>query len=497
LVRRIYFFVALITILMGIGLPAVAQSGRTFYIDYAGGSNSNNGLSQGAPWKTHPYMQDSAACSGTGSAPAYTHATGDRFIFKGGAVWPAACFGMNVSQGGTSSANDYYGVDLSWFSGSSFSRPVFNLNGQLPTAAGPLGGRNVIWVDGQYVTFDNLEIKGQFIQGGHSGPDVGYDCGIYFSTNVAGSTVKNGYFHDWISNAAGLNAGFSNCAGGIAGHSTFVDSMEISDQAGQPVPFGSCFANMMEVKNSKCHHVAQGLNGYASVHDSEFANISDQSTISPYTNGIHTNVIQQTWPGGAGAVYNNVIHDNKLGQVVGMCPSTNFYNNVMWGNSGAGADILVDTGVNACNVNTGTVANIYNNTVDCSNGVSCLRVIRSGQTIGTVNVKNNHWITSGSPVSIELTITSMNQGNNITMNPSSASSQGYTIANQFMPTSSSSPTVNAAVNLSGLCGGNLGAFCSDRLHVQRLTSWDVGAYVFNGQSSAKPPAPTNLVANVQ
>jgi hypothetical protein len=497
LLRRIYFIAALITILMGIGgLPAVAQSGRTFYIDYAGGSNGNNGTSQSTPWKTHPYMQASAACSGTGSTPAYTHATGDRFIFKGGVAWPAACFGMNVKQGGTSSAYDYYGVDLNWFSGSSFSRPVFNLNGQLPTAAGPLNGRNVIWVDGTYVTFDNFEIKGQFIQGGHSGPDVGYDCGIYFSSNVLGSIVKNGYFHDWISTPAGLNAGFSNCAGGIAGRYTTADNMEISDQAGQPVPFGSCFANMVEVKNSKCHHIAQGLNGYGSVHDSEFSNISDQSTVSPYTNAIHTNVIQQTWAGGAGSVYNNVIHDNLLGQVVGMCPNTNFYNNVMWNNSGAGADILVDTGVNACTVNTSTVANIYNNTVDCSNGVFCLRVERAGNTIGAVNYFNNHWITSLSPVSIELAVSSLRSNNNVTMTPSVAATQGYTKSNQYAPTASSNGTVSTGLSLSTLCVSSLGALCSDITHAPRLTTWDIGAYQFGAQSS-KPTAPSGLTATVQ
>jgi hypothetical protein len=478
-------------------LSAEAQTAKTYYIDYAGGSNSNSGTSNSAPWKTHPYMQTGGACTGSGSAPAYNHVAGDRFIFKGGATWPAACFGMNVANGGNSSVQDYYGADPNWFAGGSFTHPVFDLANSAPVATGPLGGRNVIWVSGGFITFDNIEIKRQFIAGGHSGPNTGYDCGIYFN-GTNGNIVQNGYFHDWVSDAANINAGFSNCAGGIGQNSGSytADSMTIGDAAGSPVPFGGCFANAAEVKNSTCHDVSQGVNGYGSVHDSEFYGITDVATRSPYANGIHTNVIQQTYPGGSGSVYNNVIHGNTLGQVVGMCPTTNFYNNVMWGNSGAGADILVDTGVNACTVNTGTVANIYNNTVDCSNGVSCLRITRSGQTIGTVNVKNNQWITSGSAVSVELTITSMNQGNNITMSPSSAASQGYSIANQFMPTSSSSPTVNAAVNLSGLCGGALGAFCSDRLHVQR-TTWDVGAYVFNGQSTAKPPAPTNLVANVQ
>jgi hypothetical protein len=508
LVRRInYVFMLTIALIGFASFPVAAQSGRTFYIDYAGGSNSNSGASNSAPWKTHPYMQTSAACTGTGTAPAYSHQAGDRFIFKGGVTWPAACFGMLVSAGGSSSsAMDYHGVDVSWFAGASFTRPVFDLAGKAPTSVGMAGAQNVIYVSSGagFVTFDNLEIKGMFINGGHSGPSIGYDCAVFFNGSK-GNLVKNGYFHGWTTSTAGLNAGYSNCAGGIgqsAGAYT-ADSMTIEDSAGLPVPFGGCFANPFEVKNSTCHDVGQGVNGYVLVHDSQFYNISDVSVTSPYTSGTHTNVIQQTFTVGAGAgaggaVYNNLIRDNHLGQVVGMCPSTDFYNNVMWNNTGAGADILVDTGVNACTANTSTVANIYNNTVDCSNGVSCLRVIRAGQTIGTLNVKNNHWITNSSPVSIELTVAASNLSNNITMSSLVAASQGYTASNILMPTSSSGQTVNSALNLASLCTGTLGSFCSDRLHVPRSLSWDVGAYQFGAQSqSSKPNPPSNLAANVQ
>ncbi len=64
--RRFYLCVALVALIIGIlTIPAVAQS-RTFYIDYVSGSNSNSGTSS-SPWKTHPYMQTSAACTGFGS----------------------------------------------------------------------------------------------------------------------------------------------------------------------------------------------------------------------------------------------------------------------------------------------------------------------------------------------------------------------------------------------------------------------------------------------
>ena len=69
MVRRTHFIaVALVTALIGFtSLPTTAQSGRTFYIDYASGSNSNPGT-KASPWKSHPYMQAGAGCTGSGTA---------------------------------------------------------------------------------------------------------------------------------------------------------------------------------------------------------------------------------------------------------------------------------------------------------------------------------------------------------------------------------------------------------------------------------------------
>src|SRR5258708_16478334 len=134
MVWRSRFIVALITALMGFAsLPAAEQSGRTFYIDYASGSNTNNGTSKSTPWKTHPYMQTSSACTGTGSGPTYSHVAGDRFIFKGGVIWPAACFQLAIGTGGFSSASDFFGVDQTGVSATSLTRPLFAIAHHIPT----------------------------------------------------------------------------------------------------------------------------------------------------------------------------------------------------------------------------------------------------------------------------------------------------------------------------------------------------------------------------
>ncbi|MDE1975232.1 MAG: peptidoglycan-binding protein [Patescibacteria group bacterium] len=95
---------------------------QTYYIDYANGSDSNSGLSKSSPWKYAPYM--------AGFSGKYTHIAGDHFIFKGGVTWvgPSSGIFMNIKSGGSSYLPDYYGVDTTWYTGSSWSRPILDGN---------------------------------------------------------------------------------------------------------------------------------------------------------------------------------------------------------------------------------------------------------------------------------------------------------------------------------------------------------------------------------
>ena len=177
---------ALVIALLGFtSLPALAQSGRTFYIDYSSGSNSNQGT-QAAPWKTHPYMQAAAACTGTGSAPSYSHQAGDHFIFKGGVTWPASCFSMVVMAGGTASASDYYGACYTGGSvcstpwpATGWKRPLFDMQQQVPSGNMVIAAGNYSLAN--YVVFDNLEIANQNIKFNGTGYGFGPGCGLEFS----------------------------------------------------------------------------------------------------------------------------------------------------------------------------------------------------------------------------------------------------------------------------------------------------------------------------
>ncbi|HLV96768.1 MAG TPA: hypothetical protein VKS44_16365, partial [Candidatus Acidoferrales bacterium] len=198
----------------------------TYYIDPASGSNANNGTSTSTPWKSHPYMSTSAACTGSGGLPAYTHHAGDKFVWKGGTTVPAACLPLTITKSGTSSAVDYYGVDKTWFTGGSWTRPLFDAAYASEPAMISAGGIT-------YVTIDNIEMAHQGITLSTSYSING--CGIYFGNTSnggnAGTTVENVYVHDWVI-LNDMNGKLATiCEGGIEDVRE-VDGVEVSDASG-------------------------------------------------------------------------------------------------------------------------------------------------------------------------------------------------------------------------------------------------------------------------
>src|SRR5712664_501247 len=102
-----------------------ARAAGLFYVDFATGLNSNNGTSTSTPWKSAPGMNTASACGG--ATHSYSPVPGDHFNFKGGVTWPKDCFPFNITNSGTSGSPMYWGVDLSYFTGGSFTRPIFDM----------------------------------------------------------------------------------------------------------------------------------------------------------------------------------------------------------------------------------------------------------------------------------------------------------------------------------------------------------------------------------
>jgi hypothetical protein len=132
--------------------------GTTYYVDFAGGADSNNGTAKANPWKYAPGM---AAC--TANCAAYSHSAGDQFIFKGGVTWDNTVAPWTNAYSGAAGNPDYYGVDATWYTGGSWTHPVFD-GGSI--ASIPLSYKlGYFKFTGSYLTFDSLQVQNIGIAG--------------------------------------------------------------------------------------------------------------------------------------------------------------------------------------------------------------------------------------------------------------------------------------------------------------------------------------------
>ena len=155
-------------------------SAKVYYIDFSTGTDKATGLSKTTPWKVHPFMN--------GFAGAYTHAAGDTFYFKGGVTWPAACFCMTISASGTTAKPDYYGANVSWFTGSSFTKPIFDAQQAVLAKS-----QKIIDISNDSdIIVDKIEIRGLLVNTNNN-----FMLASISSYNSQYITIKNCYIHDW------------------------------------------------------------------------------------------------------------------------------------------------------------------------------------------------------------------------------------------------------------------------------------------------------------
>ncbi len=149
---------------------------RIYYIDFQNGSDSNNGTSTSTPWQRAPGMQ---GFSGT-----YTHNPGDQFIFRGGITWDNTIAPWNITNSGASGTPDYYGINKSWYSGGSWTRPIFDGGSQNTVSPSQMNGYFLI--TGSYITMDNLQLQNIGVVGINQGNEA-----VVIQGSSSNITVKN------------------------------------------------------------------------------------------------------------------------------------------------------------------------------------------------------------------------------------------------------------------------------------------------------------------
>ena len=461
-----------------------ATSPATYYVDFASGSDINNGLSRDRAWQYAPGMdQCSFNCALIVLKP------GDKVIFKGGVEWDVSGFPMVVSSSGASGNPIYYGVDQTWFAGNTWTRPVFDLSNSIWSVA-PIHVSSA-----NFITFDNLEIENEEVDNTISWPprsSIAVDGG----SNI---TIQNCYIHGWSIQNPEFDSDYYP-SGGIAFYDGSVGGA-VKNCVLDGSPSGNSGVGIYggtSIQQNVVENVPNGIvvtDPSAAVSGNQVFNISDSS--DPATGSFSMLVYSSS------SVFNNIVHDLVPGAFAiylesGAEPAgtTQYvYNNLVW-NVGNQSPIAV-----ASDAIVPSNQFIYNNTFFGGASVGCVTVVPNYFSPTNLTVQNNHcisdlpssqawcWNNAGGSFNCGL-VTNLNFGNNVLMPTATATSQGYSQANSFQPTTPTGATVAAGLNLLSSCVTIGASLCADRLGVVRpggSAAWDAGAYQYQSVAGGIAP----------
>ncbi len=486
----------------------------TYYIDWQNGDDANDGLTKSSPWKRAPGMRGCTAnClqkQQAGGKP------GDQFILKGGVIWPREAISWDWYFGsGTQSNPIYFGVDQTWYSGGSWSRPVLDAEGGVPNVS-PERVKAMMRLYGNWLVADNIEFKG-LAQLNDTDPTV--PVMLALGPGNCAAEVKNCYFHGWShggtatkDNMIVVNAPLINEGPDM--------NMKIHDNVWDG---GDTTQDMaMAFKGSAGHiynnYVAYMRNGILGsslyVWGNSFINIA--RSFDPTSHG---NVVEST--GGRLIIYNNFISNSSGGATIFHTPKDGdidyCFNNVII--SQRNQAIQIDN--NGLATGNGAGIYVFNNTIQ-SPEVFSQRPINGPSRSAYPNlpfmtVQNNYLIADYPVVNFGSKVLDKMESNTIGHTNSQATSSGYAEigAYPFAPLSGSGITVGSGLNLGGLCSGipslapsNASIACTDdtivgvaynvALHIvtgpnraaKPRVFWSVGAY--EGDRTQRIYAPGNL-----
>jgi hypothetical protein len=528
----------LFTVILGIllaGNAFAATAGTTYYIA-ASGSDTNNGTSKTTPWAHAPGMN---GC--TGACAAVTPSPGDQFIFRGGDTWgPTNWPWAPAGTGGTSGNTICIAcVDQTWFSGASWTRPIFSGGGTYPgTQTGWPTGHFLAMDYLSYWTVDNIEFTGAFYNNSTWGSGAAISCNN--GSDCTNFEVTNCYAHGWThgsgSGVTDIGAFLTVNGQNNATSSAYDNVIDGSDTTGDSY---SAFAGGPGIiydnyVNQVVNVVNSNVTGTLYVHDNTFLNTS-----CSFDGVTHGNAVQNNAPSTGVFGYNKLVEQLSsctfpLNMQAGSNSTNYFFNNVYVDVSNIAVSLSTYAGGGISNATFYAFSNTVEPGSDSGSGTSNNVFSIDGDSTNAVyNVCDNQGITSGglttvygSGGSYTLRCTSSisnTSTDNLLQNKSSAASAGYTSvqAYPFSPIAATSPTVIGGTGLSSICNGisdptSQAACLSDtslgvaevlgsggytvsapnRTPTNRSPSgaWNIGAYQF---AAGTPTAPTGLAAVVQ
>ena len=463
------------------------------------------------PWQHAPGMPNCIGNCATASPTPYSSWPGIGIIFRGGDTWHFGNSSLSPYTGGTwtwywlgdvstckyegvQTGCDYLGVDKTWFSGSSWSRPIFTGDNPPSTAfvascayhTPPTGSTspNILFAPagdwGVVHILDSIEFTGlcgdnpnesnMYVEGINTGGD--YGLGMQMLSNI--------YIHGWTStNNIMSGPNISNCIainGGYEGLQVF-DHVVVDGSDSLP---NACewaiFPSFYHMRDSMIRYTTNGVGSNChDIHDNIFEYIVWQGDGTGHTNVLECNADYNPANGSnqpASTVnvwYNNILRHSYSNVLFWVCPNTTseyWFNNMFYDDAGEGWAMAGTAQYPACTATGGQF--MFNNTfVDGALGDYTALCHGGGSNVtGGVytTVLNEHLINTawdgpgctGGPGS----------ATNVSMTDAQATAQGYTTgspgtyvsntcANEgtkpCSPGSSSDSTVGAGSNLENYC----------------------------------------------
>lgn len=450
-------------------LNTLASYGVTscYYVSKSIGSDSSYDGTQETVSGSHgPFAHLPGMPSCTNNCAALKPAAGEGFILRGGDTWTASDLGIVWQWNGSSSSPIYIGVDQSWYSGSSWARPIFTCGGSAAAtgcsnSAGGSWAQTQVW--GTYVTVDNIEFTGLYMLSTGSYPVSAVQLG------QPHAELENSYAHGWYRDTGSggddvqlfntYTGGGATQMVGTSIHNNVVDGYD-SYLAGVYTGVG-VDGGGASIYNNVVRYVFNGLNGpFDSLTGNLIEHIDFSASSGAHCNGIYNKGAVST-PTGM-VVANNVIRDSSApGCVVTYLDAepcstcvTYFYNNVYYNWPGIDFPMVTAGG----DGNNGGTFYYYNDTIS-TDGPYCVGNGYIGGSMNTAYYANMHCISSNSgTLSIcggaSATCTDNAPGHSRLETLTSANSNGYcepgvggcTATWPFAPSSGSSPTVGLGAN---------------------------------------------------
>lgn len=470
------------------------------YFVSASGADTNNGTSESTPWLHAPQMPN---CSGTcatvqnqnGGIP-----PGTGIILRGGDTWhfgnsnatpyTGGTWEWNNGQtpNGTSSHPLYIGVDRSWYSGSSWARPILTADNPLCNANTANGSTCISTTDWygqpsfyvsscayqigstndfidttfrQYYIIDNLEMTG--LCQSDTGQPSHHDVYMSYGSAQAPLTFQNLYMHG-ASHLKFAAPNGQNCTGivctnifaftgsvnngniGETIQNNVVDFAD-SDPGGESLCFGGFYNVIYNVFRYTTNCIPNPLHVF---HD---------NLVEYFFENGHSNMVEDVGEssGAANTIYDNVFRHIETyvtsggGVALWFSPPTSTTTDYVFNN------LVYDVG-NLEYINTGGTAGnnalgnytFFNNTFQTNHSQPILRC--ASYTNGAVIDANNHYIDDGTqylgPCSTLVTTTPLLQTNAQADANSPSHYDQYTGSETYgySPVASTNSTVGAGTN---------------------------------------------------